>query len=171
MTKHQLQRFDDFWNAWPKKVARRDAEKAWEKEGCDEKADVVIEAVKRQLRTIWSGKEPKFIPYPATWLRGHRWQDELLSPTAPVAAAAQPVAHLAPPFHGDRFDVVANLAFLQIALKTGGTLSESLIVRFQRIRDELAALCRECPDEYSNEHFAESLKKRWRAAYAESRAA
>lgn len=67
--------FEKFWAAYPKKKAKEDAAKAFK--SVDVPVDVLINAVNAQLRgSDWKKENGRFIPYPATWLRGRRWEDE-----------------------------------------------------------------------------------------------
>ena len=69
----------DFWAEYPRKVGKFMARKAWikvepwDQETCDE----IFSGLSRWL-AYWRsrGTEPDFIPYPATWLNQHRWEDE-----------------------------------------------------------------------------------------------
>jgi hypothetical protein len=59
-------RFDEFWNLYPKKVAKADALKAWIKATKKKPAEDLL-----KLTKVYSeGKlpEPTYIPYPASWL-------------------------------------------------------------------------------------------------------
>ena len=68
-------RFAQWWELYPLKKAKKDALKAWSKEAdSDIQAYVMIEGLKSQLPGML--KNPKYIPYPATWIRGRRWEDE-----------------------------------------------------------------------------------------------
>jgi hypothetical protein len=75
--------FAQFWDLYPRKVSRKDAEKAW-LTLTDEQRFAAVESLPVHVR-YWkasaTGKE--FLPYPATWLRGERWTDELEMPAAP----------------------------------------------------------------------------------------
>jgi hypothetical protein len=69
--------FEDFYRAYPRKVAKLDAEKAWKQmlsRGYDA-AEIVrgAELFAKQCRS--EAKEQQFIPYPASWLRAGRWLD------------------------------------------------------------------------------------------------
>jgi len=71
--------FDKFWAAYPKKVAKADARKAWAqtKDIRPELTNLLI-AINANCKTeSWMKSGGAFIPYPATWLRGERWEDEL----------------------------------------------------------------------------------------------
>jgi hypothetical protein len=71
--------FQKFWIAYPRKVAKRDAQKAWAQvmRGDDAPTlDEVLSAVERYKQTQ---KDRNFIAYPATWLRDGRWADETVS--------------------------------------------------------------------------------------------
>jgi hypothetical protein len=58
--------FDNFWKLYPKKVAKADALKAWNKATKTKTADELLKLTKAYAQ----GKLPddKYIPYPASWL-------------------------------------------------------------------------------------------------------
>lgn len=70
--------FDEFWAAYPKKKAKREAEKAFHKLKPDTfLLAKMIDAIEAQSRSPdWQKDNGQFIPYPATWLNGRRWEDE-----------------------------------------------------------------------------------------------
>jgi hypothetical protein len=65
--------FDVFWNYYPKKKARADAEKAWNRAIKRKPASEIIELVKAYSE----GKLPaeEYIPNGSTWLNNNRWED------------------------------------------------------------------------------------------------
>jgi hypothetical protein len=70
--------FDAFWSAYPRQVAKPKARQAWAKaikHGANP-ADVV--AAVTAHATAWgdASTETRFIPHPATWLNGERYNDE-----------------------------------------------------------------------------------------------
>jgi len=67
--------FTRFWAAYPKKVGKDAAERAWAKKGCEAHADDIITSLERQ-RPWLMREEGKYIPNPATWLNEGRWKDE-----------------------------------------------------------------------------------------------
>lgn len=71
--------FDDFWNAYPKKVDKKRASKVWEKLKPDtELLERILIALAQQKQSEqWKKDGGQFIPYPTTWLNGHRWKDEI----------------------------------------------------------------------------------------------
>jgi hypothetical protein len=72
-------RFDSFWAAYPKKKAKKDAERAFKAAKVSEAMlDLLLAALERQRRSPeWLKDGGQFIPLPATWLRGGRWEDEI----------------------------------------------------------------------------------------------
>ena len=71
--------FTEFWDAYPRKVAKQNAIKAWKKAGAlDSQAltDTIIADVKRRMDGEWKGKELQYIPHPAKYLNDRRWEDE-----------------------------------------------------------------------------------------------
>lgn len=81
--------FGTFWELYPRKVARKAAERAFAR---------VVKADYQELfaglllwRREWLRRgEMEFVPHAATWLNGERWTDEL--PTPPTATASAHVA-------------------------------------------------------------------------------
>ena len=74
-----MEDFDQFWAAYPKKVAKADARKAWaQTKDLRPALPVLLNAIQANCKTeSWMKQGGTFIPYPATWLRGERWDDEL----------------------------------------------------------------------------------------------
>ena len=70
--------FEEFWKAYPKKKAKEAAKKAWAKLKPDETlGKTIITAVLGSANTTdWKKENGKYIPYPATYLNGKRWEDE-----------------------------------------------------------------------------------------------
>lgn len=71
--------FGEFWAAWPRKVARADAQKAWDKINPDEVLQgEILAAIEANVSSNpqWTKDNGQFIPYPATWLRGRQWEDQ-----------------------------------------------------------------------------------------------
>lgn len=70
--------FAVFYSEYPRKLAKLDAQKAWGKLNLtEERFERIMLTLRLQKSTIWRGKEKQFIPYPATWIRGERWEDEI----------------------------------------------------------------------------------------------
>ena len=78
LTPQGAELFDRFWTCYPKKRAKADAEKAWAKLGPDAaQADRIVDAVEAFKGTSdWLKDGGQYIPYPATWLNGRRWEDD-----------------------------------------------------------------------------------------------
>ena len=76
--KEDIYPFDEFWSAYPKKKAKEAARKAWAKLKPDETlGKEIIQAVTDSAKTKdWIKENGKYIPYPATYLNGKRWEDE-----------------------------------------------------------------------------------------------
>ena len=67
--------FADFWALYPRRVARRAAEKAFDRL-TDEEKRAAVQALPAHVRH-WRGKSVEYIPHAATWLNQARWEDEL----------------------------------------------------------------------------------------------
>lgn len=70
--------FDIFWEAYPKKRSKGDAEKAWKKIKPNEQLLTAILSKLEQAKTSveWTKDGGQFIPYPASWLNAKGWEDE-----------------------------------------------------------------------------------------------
>ena len=70
--------FDEFYDAYVKKVAKGRARKAWAKLTPAQK-ELALDAAKEHNRrtAAWRTRnsDPR-IPYPATWLNDERWEDD-----------------------------------------------------------------------------------------------
>jgi hypothetical protein len=77
--------FAAFWAAYPRKVGRQAAMQAWAKiQPQNGLVETILSALTTQAKT-WT--EVQFIPHPATWLNGRRWEDVLIqSVPAPIVA-------------------------------------------------------------------------------------
>jgi len=84
------ERFAQFWQAYPRKVGKQDAKKAFAKIDVD--IDVLLAALEKQKGSEqWQKDGGQFVPHPATWLNGRRWEDEL---TPYSGARAQSPYHI-----------------------------------------------------------------------------
>ena len=66
--------FDAFWEAYPKKLGKAEARKAWVQQFCDGHLGEILASLEAWKTTEqWS--EPEFIPFPATWLNKGRHKE------------------------------------------------------------------------------------------------
>lgn len=76
---YDLEGFTAFWAAYPKKIGKAAAIKAWNKLKPDvdlqERMGNALEVQKNSLQ--WRKDNGKYIPMASTWLNGKRWEDEL----------------------------------------------------------------------------------------------
>lgn len=69
--------FDRFWAAYPNKVGKDAARKAWEKAKGKPKIDDLLAILDRQKTwPKWRNDNGRYIPNPSTWLNQGRWNDE-----------------------------------------------------------------------------------------------
>jgi len=70
--------FELFWQAYPKKVKKQRALRAWQKQKIPPKTlPAIIKAIKKQDQSDeWIKDDGQFIPHPSTWLNDRRWEDE-----------------------------------------------------------------------------------------------
>lgn len=95
----KVSRFDDFWNAYPRKVGKDAARKAFERrKPGDELLSSILSAIETQARgEAWRKDSGQFIPHPATWLNEGRWQDEAVSlPPEPLREVFKPPPRMTP---------------------------------------------------------------------------
>jgi hypothetical protein len=84
--------FDAFWKVYPRKVGKANAKQAFIALLKSRKLppiEELVRIVERQTITTDSWHEDKkWIPFPATWLNGERWLDELPEQTEREREAA-----------------------------------------------------------------------------------
>lgn len=71
--------FNQFWDKYPNKKAKKDAVKAWSKIKLNNNLlnSIMDSLEKHKMSVNWVKNGGSFIPYPATWLNGERWNDEV----------------------------------------------------------------------------------------------
>ena len=77
-----LKDFDEFWKLYPKKIAKADALKAWNKAIKTKTAERLLELTKAYAE----GKLPddKYIPYPASWLNKGLYESVEIAEAKPL---------------------------------------------------------------------------------------
>jgi hypothetical protein len=70
--------FEEFWSAYPRKVAKAVARKSFARLTEQQQLDA-CKAISNHI-AYWKAKETEleFVPHPATWLNQERWEDELV---------------------------------------------------------------------------------------------
>lgn len=78
--------FIAFWSAYPKKVAKPDAFKAWKSLSLQNGAvqKVLAHVTASAASSSWQAENGRYVPYPATYLRDKRFEDE-----TPIAAPSK----------------------------------------------------------------------------------
>ena len=70
------QRFESFWQEYPKRLKRNEAYKAFlDLNPDDDLFQKILDAVKAAKKSA-TWQEQRYIPYAAKWLRDHRWEDD-----------------------------------------------------------------------------------------------
>jgi anti-sigma28 factor (negative regulator of flagellin synthesis) len=69
--------FDLFYQAYPKKVAKSAAAKAFKSAKVNANIDLVLADIRNRIASgEWKLDQKQFIPNPASYLNGRRWEDE-----------------------------------------------------------------------------------------------
>lgn len=84
---------DVFLNTYPRREARADGMKAWRQtRGVRPALSVLVDALAAHAAAKdWTRERRQFVPLPATWLRGRRWEDDVVG-LALAPALAQRIA-------------------------------------------------------------------------------
>lgn len=71
--------FEQFWTAYPRHIAKKNAQKSWDKLSMTpELLKQILDAVAANRNSEqWQKDGGKYIPHPATWLNAERWNDEI----------------------------------------------------------------------------------------------
>lgn len=74
--------FESFWKAYPRKVGKGAARRAWKKIKAPlTKLPEILHSIETQKTSSeWSRENGRYIPHPATWLNQERWSDEIIQP-------------------------------------------------------------------------------------------
>ena len=77
-SKKQQDQFDQFWQQYPRKKSKGQAEKAWAKINPDEQLhEAILNGLERAKTSgDWQKNNGEFILHPATWLNAKGWEDE-----------------------------------------------------------------------------------------------
>jgi len=73
--------FDAFWSAYPRKVGKQAARRAWDRAKGRPAIPAILAAIEAQRATEqWRRDGGQYIPHPATWISHGRWDDEVQAP-------------------------------------------------------------------------------------------
>lgn len=91
--------FNRFWAQYPRKVQKRTAALRWKNMTKRDRLAALVGIEQHVERWRSKGTEERFIPHPATWLYGRRWEDELESDWTPdpqpnLSRAAQTITEM-----------------------------------------------------------------------------
>jgi len=71
--------FAEFWEAYPNRVGKGNAETAFEKHGCSKILPQILTKLRQlKISDAWTRNGGQYIPHPATWLNRKGWEDEVL---------------------------------------------------------------------------------------------
>lgn len=82
----ELPSFLKFWELYPKKKSKQEATRAWSKlNPDDELQELIAQAIAIAKKDPqWTKNNGDYIPLPASWINGKRWEDELDTPSTVV---------------------------------------------------------------------------------------
>lgn len=71
--------FNDFWEVYPRKQAKGEAEMEWGQIDMDESLfQTIMEAVEKwKTSDDWKENDGKYVPHPSKWLKRKGWEDEV----------------------------------------------------------------------------------------------
>lgn len=95
--------FEQFWQAYPKKVGKQAALKAWKRiRPTVALCDQILQAVDAQKQCEqWRRENGRYIPNPVTWLCQGRWEDEADAAADAQAQTSNPFLALARELEGE----------------------------------------------------------------------
>jgi hypothetical protein len=82
---HTRELFDRFWASYPRHTGKQAAEKAFLRLNPDDDLlGIMLKAITAWSKSEqWTKDDGQYIPHPATWLNGRRWEDELPKAAGP----------------------------------------------------------------------------------------
>ena len=103
--------FPAFWVRWPRKVAKLEAQKAWNQTVTPEDEEAIQKALDWQV-PIFERRDPERIPHAATWIRGRRWDDEPPTPPKPTMTRSPAIVRPMTDGQAKSLDAVSQIEFL-----------------------------------------------------------
>ena len=90
---HYSEAFEQFWNLYPRKIGKRAAWLAWQRQVKRDLlenpiTETIIVALTRQVDGGHFSADKSFIPHPRTWLHQGRWEDEIVPRESKAGMAA-----------------------------------------------------------------------------------
>ena len=77
-TKQFEERFNEFWEQYPRKVSKTKAKEYFIKNKVSQELlEIILTGLEKYKKHEWYGKEQTFIPHPTTWLNQKRWLDDI----------------------------------------------------------------------------------------------
>jgi len=121
--------FEAFWAAYPRRVGKGAARAAFDKACRKARPEAIIAAITAQ---VYAGcfKDLTFCPYPATWLNGERWDDEIATATPQTAAGSLAVRFRAAALAGDD----AAKAAVKAEARDKGVAWQDVMTALQELR-------------------------------------
>ncbi|WP_028573194.1 hypothetical protein [Desulfonatronum lacustre] len=69
--------FVRFWDAYPRKLKKAEALKAWQRAMRKPPIDYILEQLEKwKASGDWTKEGGRYVPHPTTWINGERWNDE-----------------------------------------------------------------------------------------------
>ena len=100
--------FSVFWTAYPRKVDKERARRAWRKIApSSQQAEEIMAALDRQKSAGILNTKDQYTPYPATWINGQRWRD-IIVPKTTVANTTQQAVPAAEDYLTDGGAIICN---------------------------------------------------------------
>ena len=81
--------FDAFWNIYPRKVGKQDAQKSYERALRLATPEEILQGATRFASD--PNRVPTFTPHPATWLNQGRWGDDPIPPRNALEGGFKPI--------------------------------------------------------------------------------
>lgn len=75
MNQQQIQQFEQFWAAYPRRIGKGAARRSFERALRLATFEDIMTGLNRQSQ-YYASKEAQFIPHPTTWLNQERWSDD-----------------------------------------------------------------------------------------------
>ena len=121
--------FENFWAAYPRRVGKGVARHAFDKACRKAKPEAIIAAIRAQVEA-GCFKDMTFTPYPASWLNGERWDDEIATALPKTAATGLASRFRAAALAGDD----ASKAHIKVEARDKGVAWADVMEAMQALR-------------------------------------
>lgn len=137
-----MSKFDDFWNAYPRKEGKAACLKKWQQKRLDDSAMTIVAHVTQRAKDDKKWKDG-YVPMPMTFLNQERWTDEYERIKYRSAEPQKEAEQLPPAPQQCGYQAAANSILMVVLRRVGGVPDSAIrgiIADKQKLAERFRAL-------------------------------